>query len=170
MALGFSSRKGGHRGRDIRRKHRFPLLRLGGRRGTRSRPIVGQCFPQVPVSTSDASPRSTCTAAEEPGVGAESILSEFTLVVIGCTALGVWTLTWGSSVGMILAVWLLGLGANYLALTRHAIALRRPAALDAELADVDLHAELRTYTRAQVWVLVPFWIAWLGIARKRQPA
>ena len=71
---------------------------------------------------------------------------------------------------MILAVWLLGLGANYLALTRHAIALRRPAALDAELADVDLHAELRTYTRAQVWVLVPFWIAWLGIARKRQPA
>ena len=93
------------------------------------------------------------------------ILSEFTFGVAGCTALGIWTLTWGSAVGMILGFWLLGLAANYLPLTVHVITLWRRSALEAELADVDIRAELREYTRAQVWVLVPFWVAGLALAR-----
>jgi hypothetical protein len=96
------------------------------------------------------------------------ILGEFALGTLGCGILGVWALNWGGAVGVILGVWLLGLAANYAPLTVHVLALWREPALDAELAGVDLHAQLRTYTRAQVWVLVPFWVAGLALAQARR--
>jgi hypothetical protein len=46
----------------------------------------------------------------------------------------------------------------------HVLALWRPGALDTELAQADVSAELRYYTGTQGWVLVPFWIASLAIA------
>lgn len=95
------------------------------------------------------------------------ILVEFAVGTVGSAALGVWALTWGGAVGVILGIWLLGLAANYLPLTVHALSLWRQPALDAELAGVDLRAALRNYTRAQAWVLVPFWIAGLAVARRR---
>ncbi len=88
----------------------------------------------------------------------------------GCAALGVWSLTWGGAIGVIMGLWLLGLAANYLPLTLQVIALWRQPALDAELAGVDLRAELRSYTRAQVWVLVPFWVAGLALGEARRGA
>jgi hypothetical protein len=93
------------------------------------------------------------------------ILAEFALGTVGSVALGVWALTWGGATGVVLGVWLLGLGANYLPLTAHVVALWRPGALEAELAGADLRAELRRYTRAQFRVLVPFWVAGLAVAR-----
>ncbi len=98
------------------------------------------------------------------------ILGEFALGTMGGAAFGVWTLTWGRAVGVILGVWLLGIAANYLALTIHVLNFWRQPALDAELTGVDLRAELRYYTRAQVWVLVPFWIAGLALAQWRRAA
>ena len=98
------------------------------------------------------------------------ILCEFALGTVGSAALGAWALTWGGAIGVILGVWLLGLAANYLPLTVHVLALWRQPALDAELTGVDLHTELRNYTRAQVWVLVPFWVAGLALAQARRAA
>jgi hypothetical protein len=60
--------------------------------------------------------------------------------------------------------------ANYLPLTTHVLALWHPGALQAELAGADLGAELRHYTRAQIWVLVPFWVAGLALAQGRRAA
>ena len=96
------------------------------------------------------------------------ILGEFAFGTVGSAALGLWALTWGGAVGVILGIWLLGIAANYLPLTVHVLALWRRPALDAELAGIDMRAELRNYTRAQVWVLVPFWIAGLALARRRR--
>ena len=96
------------------------------------------------------------------------ILGEFALGTVGSAALCVWALTWGGAVGVIFGIWLLGLAANYLPLTVLVLALWRQPALDAELASVDLRAELRDYTRAQVWVLVPFWVAGLALAQARR--
>jgi hypothetical protein len=96
------------------------------------------------------------------------ILAEFALGTIGGVALGVWALTLGGVGSVVLGIWLLGLAANYLPLTAHVLSLWHPGALQAELAGVDLGAELRHYTRAQVWVLVPFWIAGLALAQTRQ--
>lgn len=96
-----------------------------------------------------------------------AILSEFALGTLGCATLGAWALSWTSAVGVILGFWLLGLAANYLPLTVHVLTLWRGHALDAELAGIDLHTQLRSYTRAQVWVLVPFWVAGLALMQAR---
>jgi hypothetical protein len=45
-----------------------------------------------------------------------------------------------------------------------------PGALQTEFAGADPGAELRDYTRAQVWVLVPFWVAGLALAQARRRA
>jgi hypothetical protein len=96
------------------------------------------------------------------------ILIEFVSGVVVGAALGVWALTWGGPVGLILGVWLLGLSANYVPLAWNVVRLFRPGRLEAELAGADLLGELRHYTRAQVWVLVPFWIAVLALAQVRR--
>jgi hypothetical protein len=95
------------------------------------------------------------------------ILAEFALGTLGGAALGVWALTWGGAVGLVFGIWLLGLGANYLPLTWNVALLWRPGRLHAELAGADLRAELRHYTRAQIWVLAPFWIAGLAVVQWR---
>jgi hypothetical protein len=98
------------------------------------------------------------------------ILAEFALGTVAGVALGAWALTWGGVADVVLGIWLLGLAANYLPLTAHVLALWHPGALEAELAGADLGAELRHYTRAQVWVLVPFWVAGLALAQARRAA
>ena len=96
------------------------------------------------------------------------ILAEFALGTIGSVVLGAWALTWGDAAGVVLGIWLLGLAANYLPLTAHVLALWQPEVLRAELARADLDAELRHYTRVQIWVLVPFWVAGLALAQIRR--
>ncbi len=98
------------------------------------------------------------------------ILAEFALGVIGSGALGAWALSSRSGVGVVLGIWLLGLAANYLPLTVHVLSLWRQPALEEELAGLDLRSELRRYTRAQVWVLVPFWVAVLAVLQARRTA
>jgi hypothetical protein len=93
------------------------------------------------------------------------IVAEFVFGMLGCTTLGVWALTWGGAAGLVLGIWLLGLGANYLVLTWHIAPLWRRERLQAELVGADLHAELRQYTREQFWVLVPFWVAGLAVVQ-----
>jgi hypothetical protein len=96
------------------------------------------------------------------------ILAEFALGTVGGAALGIWALTWGGAVGLVFGVWLLGLGANYLLLTWNVVRLWPSRRVQEELAGAELRAELRHYTRAQIWVFVPFWVAVLGIVQARQ--
>jgi hypothetical protein len=96
------------------------------------------------------------------------ILVEFSLGTVGGAGLGVWALSWSGVDGVVLGVWLLGLATNYLALTAHVLSLWHPRRLAAELAGIDLRAELRHYTKAQIWVLVPFLIAGIAVAQARQ--
>jgi hypothetical protein len=93
------------------------------------------------------------------------ILAEFALGTLVCAAFGVWALTSGGTLGFVLGVWLLGLGANYLLLTWNVALLWRPGRLHEELVGADLYVELRRYTRAQIWVLAPFWIAALAVVQ-----
>jgi hypothetical protein len=93
------------------------------------------------------------------------ILVEFGLGALGCALLGAWVLTWGGAVGLVLGIWLLGLGANYVCLTWHVVSLWPAGKLEVELANADLRAELHHYTRAQIWVLAPYWIAGLALVQ-----
>jgi hypothetical protein len=95
------------------------------------------------------------------------ILIEFALGAVGGAALGVLSLG-GGVAGLLLGLCLLGIGANYVPLTWNVIRLWPQGRLETELAGADLRAELSHYTRAQVWVLVPFWVAGLAFAQARR--
>jgi len=96
------------------------------------------------------------------------ILVEFLAGVVGIALIAVLLLRQGGGMGStVVAAWLLGVAANYVPLALHALSLVRPGALAAELAGVDIGAELRHYTTAQFWVFVPLLLAVLAIRQTR---
>jgi hypothetical protein len=97
------------------------------------------------------------------------ILAEFVLGVAGPLVIAILLL--GADLGapsVAVTVWLIGLSANYVPLAWLALTLSRPGALDAEVAGVDIPAELRHYTAAQFWVFVPFLLAVLAFRQARR--
>jgi hypothetical protein len=100
------------------------------------------------------------------------ILVEFVAGVAGIAAIGVALLVGGGALAVVLGVWAFGVAANYVPLAAHALSLIRAGRLEAELAQVDVGAELRHYTAAQLWIVVPVLVAVLGArqawARKRR--
>lgn len=85
------------------------------------------------------------------------ILAEFIAGVIAASAVGLALILEGNSIlSVIVGVCAIGIAANYLPLSIYAIGFSRAGALAAELAEVDVRAEARHYTRAQAWVFVPF--------------
>jgi len=92
------------------------------------------------------------------------IITEFVLGTVGCVALGVVLLSFGS---WVLALWVLGVAANYLPLAVHAVSMADPARLAEELDGVDLPRAIAHYTRTQFWVFVPFLLAVLALAQPR---
>jgi hypothetical protein len=84
------------------------------------------------------------------------ILAEFLIGVVAMVAFGIWLVTSASDVSVrVLAAWMVGAGLNYAPLAAYAVALSRPGALDADLAGVDILAELRRYGIRQLWILYP---------------
>ena len=84
------------------------------------------------------------------------ILMEFTAGVVASVAFGIWLVANASGVSSrLFGIWMIGAGLNYAPLAAYAIALTRPGALDAELADVDTGRELRRYSVLQFWIFVP---------------
>ncbi|MEW1587575.1 hypothetical protein AB0283_19315 [Micromonospora vinacea] len=84
------------------------------------------------------------------------ILAEFLAGVVLMVTWGSWLLASANGFGTrAFGLWLVGAGLNYAPLSRYALALMRPGALDAELAGVDTDRELRRYTVLQLWVVVP---------------
>jgi hypothetical protein len=84
------------------------------------------------------------------------ILAEFVLGAAVGTALGVLVAVSASTLGWIVfGVWIAGACLNYVPLALHALSLSRPGRLEAELAGADVRSELRRYTKAQLWIVVP---------------
>ena len=84
------------------------------------------------------------------------IRAEFIIGVVGCGLLGVLTLASGSGWTILLGIWLVATGMNYVPLAISAQALSRPGALEAELVGVNLPRELRQAGVRQLWMLVLF--------------
>jgi hypothetical protein len=61
----------------------------------------------------------------------------------------------GSGWAIVLGIWLVATGMNYLPLAISAQSLSRPRALEAELVGADLPRELRQAGARQLWILVP---------------
>jgi hypothetical protein len=93
------------------------------------------------------------------------ILAEFVLGAIAMVAFGSWLVASASGLGggLILGIWLIGSGLNYVPLSAYAIALSRPGALDAELAGVNTDRELRRYGVLQFWILLPLSLVVLAV-------
>ncbi|MCZ7438962.1 hypothetical protein O7598_21320 [Micromonospora sp. WMMC241] len=96
------------------------------------------------------------------------ILVEFVAGLLGCVALGCWAVAAGGPVRTVAGGYLALVGLNYAPLALHAAALSRRGALDRELAGVDVHAELRHYTLAQLWIFVPLLVLWLAVRQARR--
>ncbi len=71
----------------------------------------------------------------------------------------------------IFGLWLLAACLNYIPLSVYAVGFfRSPERLSAELEGVDIPAELRHYTAAQVWVFVPFALIVIDLLQRRARA
>jgi hypothetical protein len=95
------------------------------------------------------------------------ILAEFLGGAVGGVAIGLVLLLSGSDapLPLVLGAWALGIGINYVPLAIHAIDFSRGGRLEAELAGVDIPAELRHYTITQFWIAVPALFAVLSVVR-----
>jgi hypothetical protein len=82
------------------------------------------------------------------------IRAEFFAGAAGCTVLGILVLVHGSGGWLLLGVWLVGAGTNYVPLALAAQRLSPPGALDAELSGLDVRRELRKAGTAQLWIAV----------------
>src|SRR5215831_8385441 len=81
-----------------------------------------------------------------------AIRLEFYAGAAGCLALGAAVAVSASGVWLLIGVWLLGAGINYVPLAVYGRALSRPGALEAELRGVDTSRELRRTGVQQLWI------------------
>jgi len=93
------------------------------------------------------------------------IRAEFVLGAVGCTSLGLLAVVQGSGWWVVVGIWLIGAGVNYVPLALHAQSLSRPGALERELAGVDVRSELRHAGLEQFWIAVPLAVAVFAIVR-----
>jgi hypothetical protein len=100
------------------------------------------------------------------------IRAEFIIGTAGCTLLGALALMSGSGWAIVLGIWLIATGMNYLPLAISAQSLSRPGALEAELVGTDLPRELRQAGARQLWILIPLAVVIAALAqawsRRRQ--
>jgi hypothetical protein len=90
-------------------------------------------------------------------VTAEFVMGTVALVLVGARSTG--------HGGWLLAVWVLGCGANYGALALYAVALYPPGRLEAELEGIDVRSELRRYGPAQILLVIPALIAVVALVQ-----
>jgi len=87
------------------------------------------------------------------------IRAEFAIGVVGCTSLGLLAIGRGGGWMVVVGIWLVGAGVNYIPLALYAQSLSGPGVLEAELAGVDVRSELRHAGLQQFWIAVPLAIA-----------
>ena len=97
------------------------------------------------------------------------ILAEFVLATIDAPLLGLAMLLAASSaLPALLGAYLMGVGLNFVPLALHAISLSRASRLDAELAGVDVRAELKRYAAKQLLIGIPMLVLLFGAAQVAQ--
>lgn len=96
------------------------------------------------------------------------ILVEFLFGVVGLAVVGLVVLSSGGAGRTVLGLWFLGVAANYAPLALYALAFIRRGALEAEIEGVDVFAELRYYTAAQLWLVVPLLFVVLAVVQRRR--
>ena len=97
------------------------------------------------------------------------ILAEFMLATIDAPLLGLAMLLAASSaLPALLGAYLMGVGLNFVPLALHAISLSRASRLDAELAGVDVRAELKRYAAKQLLIGIPMLVLLFGAAQVAQ--
>ncbi|HEY2999535.1 MAG TPA: hypothetical protein VGJ43_13220 [Acidimicrobiales bacterium] len=101
-------------------------------------------------------------------VRARVIVAEFAFGALAAVVIAALTVASAPTLGWwLLSVWLVGVCLNYVPLLAYALGfLRRPDTMAAELAGVDIRAELRHYTTAQLWVLVPLALVVFTLAER----
>jgi len=98
------------------------------------------------------------------------IVLEFLAGVVLCATVGSTLVASGGTTDRLIGWWLLTASVNYLPLALHGMSLLRPGALDTELAGVNIRAELRYYSVAQLWVAVPGAVVLFALAQFRSPS
>ncbi|HEV7205501.1 MAG TPA: hypothetical protein VGN18_12890 [Jatrophihabitans sp.] len=97
-----------------------------------------------------------------------AVLVELPVGALTGVVLGVFLLGQGGATGWIGGSWVLGVGLNYLSLSVHALQVRRPERLEAEIRLLDdLDAARRYYSVAQVRLLIPGWLLFVDLAHRR---
>jgi hypothetical protein len=92
------------------------------------------------------------------------VVMEFVGAVLVCLFLFLLLVLKGHSVALtIIGIWIALIGANYVPLAIHAIDFSWGSRLLEELQSVDIRQELRYYSVAQFWVLVPLLFVLLAL-------
>ncbi len=97
------------------------------------------------------------------------IRAEFFLGAVGCTGLAALVLATGSGWMIVLGIWLVGAGINFVPLAREAQSLSQSGALERELERVDLRPELRRAGVQQLWIAVPLAVAISALLARHSP-
>ena len=92
---------------------------------------------------------------------------EFWCGAIGCVVLGSVTFATTSGWGLVLGVWLIGVGINYVPLVVSAESLAKHNGLEREFEGTDVARELRRAGAQQLWIAVPFAVAVAALADRR---
>jgi hypothetical protein len=95
------------------------------------------------------------------------VYAEFIAGACACSLLGILALVTGSLGWVLFGAWLVGVGINCVAMALEAGRLSRPGALEAEMAGLELRQELRSATKAQLWIAVPFAVCLAAVSRAR---
>jgi hypothetical protein len=100
------------------------------------------------------------------------VLAEFVVAAAIGIGAGALALRGSSPATIVFGCYLVGIGINYAALTLVAWSMLRQGTVTRELEGLDVPAELRRSTIAQVRLLVPLWVAVqaLGERRRHRPS
>ena len=99
------------------------------------------------------------------------IRAEFVVGSLGCVLLGSLALASSANgVWLLIGVWLVGAGVNYIPLALYAQVLSRRAHSSPEMRDTDLRRELRRAGVQQLWIAVPCAVAIAALAQERRRA
>jgi hypothetical protein len=96
------------------------------------------------------------------------IRAEFYAGAAGCLAVGALVSASAAGIWLLVGLWLLGAGVNYVPLALYARALSRPGALEEELRGLDTLRELRRAGVQQLWIAVPGAVAIAAILQERR--
>lgn len=98
------------------------------------------------------------------------ILFEFVAGLIAALAFGAWLVSVGDVGNAVIGIIIIGIGLNYAPLAVYAVKFSPAGALEGELSDVDVPAELRRYTILQLWVFVPLALVVLDVRHRLRAA